>query len=212
MNKGFFVVIDGVDGAGKTTQMALLCTALRARGLRVHETCEPSQWPIGQLIRRYLRHELQDGIPGWASMALLFAADRMQHVEHEILPHLKNDEIVVCDRYDASSIAYQTAMACQLNEPSEPILKWVASINDYALRPDLTIFLDLAPEVAAQRRMQRGAPAELFEQLSLQKKIRDQYQKLHQVRPHDRNVWIDASASLEHVHQTLMNEFQNAYS
>jgi dTMP kinase len=196
-----FIVIDGVDGAGKGTQVALLAEALRARGRTVHVTCEPSDHPIGAMIRRYLRRELTESLPAWEAMALLFAADRMQHLEHEIRPHLARGETVISDRYDASSIAYQSAMR---GEDADEALEWIAAINAHAQRPDLTILLDLEPELAAQRRASRGGAEELLEKLELQRRVRAQYAKIPRVRPHDRIVTIDASASPAHVHAEIL--------
>jgi dTMP kinase len=200
---GRFIVVDGVDGAGKSTQIERLRAALEARGHVVHVTCEPSGWPVGQLIRRYLRGELRDGVPGWSSMALLFAADRMQHVEHEIEPHLAQGEIVLCDRYDASSIAYQSAIAPE-GADRDALMRWIAVVNDPARRPDLVLLLDLDPHVAAARRSKRGGEAELYERVELQKRIRAQYAKLDELRPRDAIVRIDASRSIDHVHEDML--------
>src|SRR5262249_5791512 len=146
-------------------QIALLRDAIAGRGRKVHVTAEPSDWPIGLLIRRYLRKELVDGLPDGNAMALLFAADRMQHLKHEIEPRLASGEVVLCDRYDASSIAYQSAMM----GGDDADLEWIAAANGRARRPDLTIVLDLDPDLAAQRRVTRGAESELFERLDLQR-------------------------------------------
>lgn len=200
---GRFIVVDGVDGAGKSTQIERLSGALSALGERVHVTCEPSGWPIGQLIRRYLRGELKEGVPGWSSMALLFAADRMQHVEHEIEPHLAAGEIVLCDRYDASSIAYQSAIAPD-GADRDALMRWIATVNEPARRPDLVLLLDLDPNEAAARRSRRGGEAELYERLDLQRRIRAQYEKLDALRPLDRIVRIDAARSVDDVHAEIL--------
>lgn len=202
---GRFIVVDGVDGAGKSTQVERLAAALRARGHAVHVTGEPSGWPIGQLIRRYLRGELRDGVPGWSSMALLFSADRMQHVEHEILPHLEAGEVVLCDRYDPSSIAYQSAIGPDGADRTE-LMRWIALLNGHARRPDLVLLLDLDPQLAAARRTQRGGEAELYETLELQRRIRACYAELPAVRPNDRLVRVDASRSIDEVHAQMLAE------
>lgn len=201
MTRAPFVVIDGVDGAGKGTQIRLLEQALLARGHRVHVTCEPSDLPVGTLIRSWLRRERTDAVPSWAAMALLFAADRLVHVEHEIQPALDHGEVVLCDRYDASSIAYQSAMR---DEDPDAALAWIADLNREALRPDLTLLLDLDPEVAAARRAQRGGEEELLERIELQRRVRAQYAALPRVRPHDRLVVIDAGRSVEAVHADVL--------
>lgn len=198
------IVLEGVDGAGKGTQLARLRDALTARGKRVHVTAEPSALPIGALLRRYLRRELTDAVPGPAGMALLFAADRMQHVEHEIEPHLAAGEIVLCDRYDASSIAYQSAIAPD-GADRDALMRWIATVNEPARRPDLVLLLDLDPNEAAARRSRRGGEAELYERLDLQRRIRAQYEKLDALRPRDRIVRIDAARSVDDVHAQILD-------
>lgn len=201
---GKFLVVDGVDGAGKGTQIALLRDVLVARGHVVHVTCEPSDWPIGAMIRRYLRHELTEGVPGWQAMALLFAADRMQHLEHEIVPRLARGETVICDRYDASSLAYQSAMRGEDVGEQDRALEWIASLNAEARRPDLTLLLDLDPEIAAHRRAARGNDEEMLERIDLQRRVRTQYAKVPRLRPTDRFVVIDATPSPAEVHAVVL--------
>ncbi len=194
-----FVVIEGVDGAGKGTQLELLAAALRARGRAVHVTCEPSTLPIGELLRRCLRRELGERTPGPAAMALLFAADRLQHLEQEIEPALASKTTVLCDRYDGSSIVYQAASA---GDPS--LTTFITDVNGRARRPDLTLVLDLDPELAAARREKRGTPQELYDRLELQRRIRAGYLRLSELRPSDRIVVIDASPSAEEVHAKVL--------
>lgn len=115
MIEGLFIVIEGIDGSGSTTQVRRLCDAFRARGLPSHATREPSDGPFGTQIRQILRGRIVvRGIhgsrpPSSSTMALLFAADRMDHLESEIIPNLVDGVTVLCDRYYYSSIAYQSA-------------------------------------------------------------------------------------------------------
>ena len=197
---GVFLVIEGVDGAGKGTQIELLRRAIERCGRSVHVTAEPSTLPIGALLRRYLRRELPDSVPGPAGMALLFAADRMQHLEHEILARLTVGEVVLCDRYYASSIVYQTAMD---ETAGGQLMQWIADVNAHARRPDRTVVLDLDPELAASRRAARGTPFELFEQLEMQRRIRHNYRRLAQLRPQDDMRFVDASRTPEAVHEDV---------
>src|SRR5215472_4321878 len=108
---GRFVVIEGIDGAGTTTQVGRLVDRLRKSEIDARGTREPSDGPVGTLIRQVLagRVVVPGGrAPGWATMALLFAADRVDHVEAEIEPALAKGSVIVSDRYDASSLAYQS--------------------------------------------------------------------------------------------------------
>src|ERR1700690_4047560 len=109
--RGNFVVLEGIDGAGTTTHVGRLADRLRREKRKVRTTREPSDGPIGTLVRQVLsgRVIVPGGrAPNWATMALLFAADRMDHVEAEIEPWISEGGIMISDRYDASSLAYQS--------------------------------------------------------------------------------------------------------
>lgn len=165
-----FVVLEGLDGAGTTTQLTRLGRALEQRGHRVRTTCEPSAGPIGSLIRHALAHRLR--LPtgeaiSMGALALLFAADRIDHLEAEIHPALQRSEVVLCDRYVLSSLAYQGSCLP---------MNWVSEINRFATAPDLILFLGVDLRTAAQRRLQRGATAELFETEVRQRAVAKQYE------------------------------------
>ncbi len=194
-----FVVIEGVDGAGTTTQAHGLQRALEARGVLVHLTREPSTGPVGAMLRQALTHRLVSpgGRPlGWETMALLFAADRMDHVDNEIAPALRQGKLVVCDRYDASSVAYQS-----LTSPGAPdeVMPWVRSINGRAPRPDLVIVLDVSPDVAEERRDTRGGTEELYDARELQRRLCGFYLELEHYMPEDNVVHIDGHQDVEAV-------------
>ena len=168
--KGRFVVLEGIDGSGTTTQAALAATGLRRKGFAVLQTQEPSRGPIGTVIRQALKGILRRpghaGPPSEQTLALMFAADRLDHLEAQIFPALHKGEVVICDRYLLSSLAYQGA-ACPMD--------WVEEINAAAASPDLTIFLDVKIETAARRRASRGTTRELFETDERQRKVSRQY-------------------------------------
>lgn len=111
MAKTPFVVLEGLDGAGTTTQTKLLVERLTARGIPAIATHEPTSGPIGTLIRRALRHDWPrpEGElgsvepPSWATLALLFAADRLEHLQRVVDPALAQGKVVVSDRYDLST-------------------------------------------------------------------------------------------------------------
>jgi dTMP kinase len=150
---GRLIVLEGLDGSGTTTQRSLLAKALEADGHAVIETWEPTDGPIGAIIRRFLRGELPLDA---ATVALLFAADRLDHVRQTIRPALDRGAVVVSDRYTLSSLAYQSV-------DLDP--RWIAEINREALVPDLTIYLDVPPEVCYARITARGQASEHFERL-----------------------------------------------
>lgn len=206
-SRGRFVVIEGIDGAGTTTQVRLLAQRLRADGRDVRATREPSDGPVGTLVRHVLsgRIVVPGGrSPGWATMALLFAADRMDHVETEIDPIVSAGGIAISDRYDASSLAYQSVTS---GKGGPQAIEWIRSLNGYARRPDLTVVLDVAPETAASRRATRGEPAQLYEQNELQHALALFYRKLGDHMPADRVVVIDGDGSVEAVHARVVQAF-----
>lgn len=193
--KGYLLTIEGIDGTGKTTQVTLVAEYLRKQGYRVYETREPSSGKIG----RFLREVLQDKTSIPMADALLFAADRVDHCYREILPHLDAGEIVVCDRYIASSIAYQTAHDARISR------SWVEAINQYALAPDGVVILDMDPRDALRRRQMETAPTQLekFEESAMQERTRDAY-----IQICARHDWIhvsmvDAALPIANVTQNI---------
>ncbi|MBI5509698.1 MAG: dTMP kinase [Deltaproteobacteria bacterium] len=166
MAQGLLIALEGIDGSGTTTQGATLAEALAARGLTVHLTAEPSVGPVGEVIRRVLRGELSMSS---RVLAMLFAADRIDHLEREIAPQLDRGAVVISDRYLLSSLAYQS-----LDNP----LDWVIEQNRLARRADLNVLLRVTAETAARRRAARGAPDERFDALDLQRKIATAYDRV----------------------------------
>lgn len=208
MIEGHFIVLEGIDGSGTTTQTSRLSDSLRARGLPAHTTREPSDGPIGVLIRQILTGRVvtpgPHGVrpPTWATMAALFAADRLDHLEAEILPNLNDGVTVVCDRYDHSSVAYQTVSSGRGEDASA----WVLELNGRARRPDLTLVLDVSPEVAAGRRGTRSGGPELYEVSDMQVALADFYGKIDELFPDDRIVHIDANQDVEGVAEAIWAE------
>jgi len=159
-----FICIEGLDGCGKTTQARLLVRRLIKMGYAAVYTAEPSRGKIGNFIRKYCLH-------GGKRMsvvveALLFAADRFEHVKDVILPALDEGSIVVSDRYVYSSMAYQGAAGLDL--------KWIEMINEHAIRPNLAIFIDVEPHTVIKRLKSKKS---VMENLETQLKVRDIYMK-----------------------------------
>jgi dTMP kinase len=159
------VALEGLDGAGTTTQCALVAAALRQRGLSVHETAEPTNGPIGQVVRRVLGGTLPFQP---AVLALLFAADRLDHLQREVWPALATHAVVLSDRYLLSSLAYQSI---DLDPP------WVATINQFAPPADLTIYLAVPPEECLARLGRRQRPTEHYEQRDRLRAVHRAYQR-----------------------------------
>lgn len=160
-SKGVFICIEGLDGCGKTTQAKMLVRRL-SKSCDAIYTAEPSRGKIGRFIKKHCLHG--DKRSSGIVEALLFAADRSEHVENTVLPALKKGQIVVSDRYVYSSLAYQGATGLDLG--------WIKRINEYAIRPDLAIFIDVEPETVVQR---LKAKKSVMEDLETQRKVREVY-------------------------------------
>lgn len=196
-HKGKLICIEGVDGSGKTTQAKMLVRNLRGKNYDAVYTTEPSAGKIGALIRGFVLSR-KSRVP-IALEALLFAADRVDHVETEVEPLLKQGKIVVCDRYLFSSLAYQGAAGLDLH--------WMDCINKFALKPDLTLFLDVSPDVAISRLKRKKSVMETLGNLV---KVRDSYLDLVQQR---RMVALDGNKSVgeiaKDVLSTVLMELEN---
>ncbi len=184
-------MLEGIDGAGTTTQSRILVDRIRELGFKAVLTGEPSDGPIGSLIRKILKGEISAGED---VLALLFAADRLHHIE-SFRDHLK-DSFVVSDRYVLSSLAYQG---------SRLPLEWVASINSRAIPPDLVIIIDVDVDVALSRISNRPRIKEKFENKEDLAKIRSIFLDLA-----DRYgaFVVDGNRPVEEVSQDIWNLFK----
>jgi dTMP kinase len=166
--RGRFVVLEGLDGAGTTTQAARLALVLRRAGHRVVLTREPSDGPVGVMLREALQGRPRPGgeMLTDAALALLFAADRLDHLASKVEPGLASGAVVVSDRYVLSSFAYQGRVL----DPT-----WVEALNAKAQAPDLTLFLEVRPRVAAARRELRGGHKDRFDDARTQAAVARAY-------------------------------------
>ncbi len=143
---GAFVVFEGGDGVGKSTQVDLLVRRLEQAGHEVVRTFEPGATRLGALLREVLLHgdpaDPDGGGPHPRTEALLYAADKAEHLHQVVRPALARGAVVVCDRYVDSMVAYQGAGRVLDPAEVEHIARWATD----GLRPDLTVLLDLAPE------------------------------------------------------------------
>ncbi len=162
-----FIVFEGLDGAGTTTQLHRLHGSLLRRGLRVDATSEPTNGPIGRVLRDAIEGRIAlDGV----TQALAFAADRADHAfgSEGIVAALRDGRSVLCDRYLASGLAYQASLGVDL--------AWLTAINSRVVRPDVTIFIDTPVAVCSARIAARGGGAELFEDERFLATVRDRYE------------------------------------
>jgi len=163
MERGFLIVVEGIDGAGKTTHARRLVRWLRERGIKAHYTFEPTRGAIGRILEEMASKRRVDV----RVEALLFAADRIDHLNRIIKPLLEMGYVVVSDRYVHSSIAYQSITVGDQ--------RWVEELNRFAEKPDLVILLDVDPEIGLRRIKGRRAR---FERIEILKRVRRKYLEL----------------------------------
>lgn len=189
-----FVVLEGGDGTGRTTQLQAVDRALTKAGVAHWTTSEPTDRPEGLLIRRILSGELRRD-PG--TLARLFAADRNEHLREAdgILARLARGETVVCDRYVLSSLAYQ-GVDCG---PELPLL-----LNSDFPFPELLFFFDLPPAQSVTR-LERREKLDIFEDLPFQERVGEGYRRVLASYgvPGMKIVRVDASRPVSEVSRTI---------
>lgn len=189
--RGPFVVLEGADGTGTTTQMHALAAHFRALGRVVHTTCEPSTGSIGREIRARLAQGIDDD-DGWRALALLFAADRLDHVAREVEPARAAGAIVISDRYALSSLVYQSLHVD---------LAWVRTLNAHAPAPDVTLVVTLPLDDALARIAARKGTEEVYDGRALQARIHEAYAHL---APDVSGVVVDGRGTVEDVTARLV--------
>ncbi|HET6282890.1 MAG TPA: dTMP kinase [Polyangia bacterium] len=191
-------MLEGIDGSGTTTQLDRLVSHLGRRGRRALGTREPSVGPVGRLLREILlgQHRPADGKPvDGLAMALLFAADRRDHLQREIEPALAAGSDVVSDRYLLSSLAYQA---------EEAERDWVAGLARGIRRPDLTLLLDVPVPVAAARRLAAQRSVERYDDDAYQERVASNYRRLASGDPDV--VVLDGGRGVDEVSSAIARE------
>lgn len=198
MNPGRFITFEGIEGVGKSTNMAVLASRIEGAGHRLIQSREPGGTPVAEQIRGLVAEHSEEAMSDIAELLLIFAA-RAQHVDNVIRPALEAGTWVLCDRFTDSSRAYQGGGR---GLPMETIDE-LADLVHGDLRPDLTILLDAPVEIGMQRIAGRQAPdrfeaqrAEFFD------RVRACYLRLAESDP-DRFVVVDASQDLATVNAAI---------
>ncbi len=205
--KGKFIVFEGLDGAGTTTQAAILEKHLKEKGFNVHKTAEPSTGPIGTIIRQILAGRL---IPNSLSnsteidpktIALLFAADRHDHIQNEIIPMLEKGTIVISDRYKISSLVYQGLFTHET--------QWVENLNKFVLNPDITFFLDIDGDTAFTRIYKNRSFFELYEKRQYMIDLALRYKDVIAQQHHSSIVNIDGTQPIDEIASYISTYLNN---
>jgi len=191
---GKLITIEGLDGAGKSTQSEMIVNHFNANcACQIRATCEPTQFVVGGLVRSRLLNE-------WSCtpdcLQLMFAADRADHLEKEIEPLLKRGVNIICDRYFLSSVAYGSI---------DTDMDWLIQINSRFLAPDLTIYLDVAAPVCVRRMRENGRSIELFEKQDVLEKVAANYKRAFDILKNEIEVaMVDGDRSSEEIAKDII--------
>ncbi|MET1160580.1 MAG: dTMP kinase [Thermoprotei archaeon] len=189
INNGFFLVLEGIDGSGKTSIANKLVEELTGMGYKVVYTYEPWDSYYIKILKEHYSF-VRDA----ALDALTYAADRLIHIRLFIKPYLERGFLVICDRYYYSSVAYQSAQGADL--------EWVLEINKYVLNPDLAIYLDVDPLTGLRRRQRLRSRFPEYEELDLLYRVREIYLEL--VR-RGYMILVDARRDFDSVYKDVKN-------
>ncbi len=201
MLKKLFIAFEGIDGSGKSTQVKLLTEHLQNAGHKVYATCEPTDSPIGAMIRNIFNHKME---ADHRTIAGLFVADRLDHLLNKtngVLKKLDEGFTVITDRYYFSSYAYHgTHMS----------LDWVIAANALSadlLRPDLNIYIDISPEISMTRLSSGRSSMELYETVENLRKVRETYLEAIDRLKFEEHVFVtDGNRSPELIAADIWNE------
>ncbi|MDP3724846.1 MAG: dTMP kinase [Nanoarchaeota archaeon] len=198
--RSYFLVVEGLDGSGKTTQGTLIGDELRNKGREVVMTKEPTATSaIAQKLADALAKKIKVEP---RELQELFTRDRKDHVERLIMPILEKGLVVISDRYAFSTLAYGSLHHDE---------KWLKELNAHFPLPDLTLFFDVEPNECLQRIGHRGKPQELFEEKKKLEKIRNAYLKISKEFPLHFKV-IDGNGTIEETHAKAMFEVNRLIS
>jgi dTMP kinase len=197
MKKGKFIVIEGLDGSGKSAQVDLLSDFLKQKGYDVLLRNEPtSDSKIGRKIRQILKGEIK-AAP--MERQKLFVQDRKEHLENKIIPALNEGKIVICSRYFFSTIAYGTADGLEMET--------LVNMNKDFLLPDATIIINVSPKECIRRIEERGQIKELFEKEKKLEKVSEIYKKFDKM--FNGIHWIDGEKSISEVFEQIKGAVNN---
>ncbi len=207
MKKNLFIAFEGIDGSGKSTQVKLLSDSFKKAGHKVYSTFEPTDSPIGSVIRNIFKHRIE---ADHRVIAGLFVADRLDHLLNKtngILKKLEDGYTVITDRYYFSSYAYHgTHMS----------LDWVIEANSLSadlLRPDLNIYIDISPDISMKRLNNGRSSIELYETIENLRNVRDKYLEAIEQLKFKENIFVtDGNRSAELIASDIWNEVSKKFN
>jgi dTMP kinase len=205
MQKNLFIALEGIDGSGKSTQVKLLAENLVAAGHKVYTTFEPTDGHIGKLLRSILKGTIKADNK---AIAGLFLADRLDHLlneENGLVKKMAEGYTVITDRYYFSSYAYHSV---------HMDLEWVIACNSMCaqiLRPDVNVFIDVAPEESMRRITANREVPELYETMDMLKNVREKYQEaFRRLAAEEKIVTVNGNTTIELIADDIWAAIQGA--
>jgi dTMP kinase len=208
MKQGLLITFEGIEGSGKSTQLRLAADWLKDRGIPLYCSREPGGTEIGAEIRKILLSQKTVALAPF-SETLLYLADRFQHITEILLPRLESGDLVLCDRYHDSTVAYQGyARGISLE-----LISQIWSRSGLAIEPDLTLLFDVDPEIGIRRSLEKLQEQRLdesrFEQEAIEfhTRVREGFLALSRENP-ERIVLVDAVDAPDDVHRSVRNTLE----
>lgn len=205
--KGKFIAFEGIDGSGKSTQIGMLSERMKGEGIYCYTTMEPTDSPIGSLIHQIMTGRMKTDNK---VIAALFVADRLDHLLNDIngiVNKIDEGTTVITDRYYFSSYAYHS-----VDMPME----WVIRANEQSsgiLRPTVTVFIDISPDIAIERIAKNRDHQELFEKKSRLVKVREKYlESFEKLRDVEKVITVDGNRSRQEVADDIWEKLKDFFS
>ena len=195
-----FIAVEGIDGSGKSTTIKELRKFLEKKGHTVVHTAEPTELSIGKLIRDELKNSKSDSPLLHEKLGLMFAADRLDHLQKKIWPALKEKKTVLTDRYLFSSVAYQSTNVSY---------EWIKGINRFAMLPDILVFIDVSIDKALERIKKFRADTELYETKDFLTEIDNNYRRIiKDFEDRLKVVFLDGSLGMDEIYDDIEKKFE----
>lgn len=200
---GRFLVFEGIDGSGKSTQIQQIHKRLKNKGMNAVATCEPTDGPVGSLIRKMLAGSVETD---QLTIASLFAADRTDHLLNKangVKAMVDQGQVVLCDRYYFSSYAYHAQymeMDCVIQ---------ANALNAKILKPTATLFIDVDPDICLERILNNRDSLDMYEKIDILKRVRDNYfLAFERLKDQEQVIIIDGNDSQACVEERIWKEIQ----
>ena len=195
---GLFIAFEGLDGSGNSTQVSRIAEKLKKRGLKVHTTKEPTSGPIGATIKLVLENRLK---ANFQTLQMMFTVDREDHLggERGIIKRLEKGQVVISDRYLASTLAFGFASGLDVN--------WLSALQSKFILPDITYFLEVDPAICIERVQKRDTGFDIFEKKDQLEKVKEGYLKVKKMFGKDIKI-INGERKIEDIKREILRDIE----